>query len=126
MKMDSVKQFVALRDALTQEKARLESRLTEINRALGAASAPSTPAITAPRIVKTQVAGRAANTMSLREAVARVTKDKALTKKEILQAIGKIGYKFTASDPMNSLNVALYTPGNFKNNGDGTFRALKK
>jgi hypothetical protein len=58
--------------------------------------------------------------------VAQVTKDKALTKKEILKAIDKIGYKFTARDPMNSLNVALYTPGNFKNNGDGTFRALKK
>src|SRR5687767_9648768 len=102
MKVDSVKQFVALRTALTQEKARLESRLAEINRALGETSAPAS---SAPQAASR---GRAANTLSLREAVARVTKDKALTKKEILQAIGKIGYKFSARDPMNSLNVALY------------------
>jgi hypothetical protein len=120
MKSDSLKQFVALRTALTQEKAQLESRLAEINRALGEAPA------SAPRSIKAPAPGRAANALSLREAVAQVTKDKALTKQQILQAIEKIGYKFTARDPMNSLNVALYTPGNFKNNGDGTFRALKK
>lgn len=125
MKLNSIKQFVALRASLTQEKARLESRLAEINRALGDAPTPST---SVPRVVKTQKRGRgrAINALSLREAVAQVTKDKALTKKEILKAIEKIGYKFTARVPMNSLNVALYTPGNFKNNGDGTFRALKK
>ena len=120
MKVDSVKQFVALRAALTQEKARLESRLAEINRVLGVTSAPASSASRAAS------RGRATNTLSLREAVTRVTKDKPLTKKEILQAIGKIGYRFTARDPMNSLNVALYTPGQFKNNGDGTFSALKK
>lgn len=118
MKVDSLKQFVALRAALTQEKARLESRLAEINRVLG------TGPEAAARVARLNAGRR--NAMSLREAVARATKDKALTKQEILQAIDKLGYKFTASDPMNSLNVALYTPGNFKNNGDGTFRALKK
>ena len=120
MKVDSVKQFVALRAALTQEKARLESRLAEINRALGNGVA------TASKRSPVQGRPRAENSMSLREAVARVTKNKPLTKPEILKAIQKIGYKFTAKDPMNSLNVVLYTPGNFKNNGDGTFSALKK
>lgn len=120
MKVDSLKQFIALRAALAQEKARLESRLAEINQVLGDAPAP------VPRSVNAPSRGRAANAMSLREAAAQVTKDKALTKQQILQAIDKIGYKFTARDPLNSLNVALYTPGNFKNNGDGTFRALKK
>ncbi len=115
MKVDSVKQFFALRASLTEEKARLESRLAEINRALGESSmaTPGSRALRAP------------NKMSLRKAVIQVTKNKALTKQEILKAIDKIGYKFTARDPMNSLNVALYTPGTFKNNGDGTFRALK-
>ncbi|HEY0548575.1 MAG TPA: hypothetical protein VGF13_03180 [Verrucomicrobiae bacterium] len=120
MKADSLKQFIALRTALTQEKAQLESRLAEINRVLGAASG------SAPRNITAPARGRAANALSLREAVAQVTKDKALTKGQILQAIEKIGYKFTARDPMNSLNVTLYTPGNFKNNGDGTFRVVKK
>jgi hypothetical protein len=120
MKSDSLKQFIALRTSLTQEKARLESRLAEINRALGQASA------SVPRSIQAPAAGRASNALSLREAVTQVTKDKALTKKQILEGIAKIGYKFTARDPMNSLNVALYTPGHFKNNGDGTFRALKK
>jgi len=111
MKVDPVKQFVTLRAALVNEKARLEARLVEIDRALGQTARPgsaSKPADQAPR-------QRAHNTMSLKEAITRVTKNKPLTKPEILEAIKKIGYRFAAKNPMNSLNVTLYTKGNFKN-----------
>lgn len=116
MKNDPLKQFVALRAALTQERARVAKRLAEIDHALES---------TEPK-AQTRGTPRAENSMSLRAAVAQVTRDKALTKPEILAAVEKLGYKFTAKDPLNSLNVTLYTPGNFKNMGDGTFKALKK
>ncbi len=62
--------------------------------------------------------------MSLKEAVTRVTRTKPMTRQEILEAIKKAGYKFTARDPMNSLSVTLYTKGNFKNQ-NGKFSPLK-
>ncbi|MCI0534319.1 MAG: winged helix-turn-helix domain-containing protein [Verrucomicrobiales bacterium] len=55
--------------------------------------------------------------MSLKAAVTQVTEDKALTKAEILAAIKKLGYKFTAKDPVNSLNTVLYSKKAFKNQG---------
>ena len=122
---DAVKQFVALRAALAQEKARLETRLAEINRALGegAPARTVTQSASAPAGPRGR-RSRASNTMSLKEAVTRVTRNKPMTRPEILEAIKKIGYKFTAKDPMNSLNVTLYTKGNFKND-NGKFSPLK-
>ena len=120
MKIDPVKQFVALRAALVNEKARLEARLAEINRALSQAPR-SKPALSTSRATSHP---RAQNKISLKEAVARATKDKPLTKPEILEAIRKIGYRFSATNPMNSLNVTLYTKGNFKNK-NGKFSPLK-
>ena len=120
MKVDPIKQFVALRAALVNEKARLEARLAEINRALSQAERISS----APTRGAGRAGLRAKNTMSLKDAITRVTKNKPLTKAEILQAIRKIGYRFAAKDPTNSLNVTLYTKGNFKNAG-GKFSPLK-
>lgn len=125
MKVDAVKQFVAVRAALISEKARLEARLTEIDRAFGQASAarPSVPiAKPAPSLGRKHK--RANNTVSLKEAVIRATKNKPLAKPEILKAIKQNGYRFTAKDPMNSLNATLYTKGNFKN-ANGKFSPLK-
>lgn len=110
MKIDKLKQFVALRQSLLSEKAQLETRLAQINKALGDEAAPATPA-------RTTASGRVQNALSLKDAVRKVTSAKALTKKEILQAIDKLGYKFAAKDPTNSLNVVLYTKGQFKNDG---------
>ena len=44
---------------------------------------------------------------------------KHLGKKEILTAVQKAGYKFSTKDPMNSLQVQLYTK--FKRDKDGKF-----
>ena len=114
MKTDTLKQFVALRQSLEEEKIRLERRLAEIHKALGEDAAGGGRA----------TARRVDNPMSLKEAVRRVTSSKPLTKPEILEAIHKIGYRFAAKDPTNSLNVILYTKGNFKNQG-GKFSPLK-
>ena len=125
MKVDAVKQFVALRAALTTEKARLEGRLAQIDRALGQASVGQQPVPAAkPAPSFRRPPTRANNSVSLKEAVITVTKNKPLTKQEILKAIKKNGYRFTAKDPMNSLNATLYTKGNFKN-ANGKFSPLR-
>jgi hypothetical protein len=43
MRLDSLKKYVTLREALTAEKAKLEGRLAAINRALGSSSTKATP-----------------------------------------------------------------------------------
>jgi hypothetical protein len=145
MKHDKLKQYVALRDALQNEKAQLETRLTAINEALGTGAGVSATIVgtakrpgrrpnTAGAIskkVKPSKRGKApgkfgsgkrkgklgGNTISLRAAVAQVTTSKPLTKQEILAAVDKLGYTFTTKNPLNSLNQILYkcTNPKFKN-----------
>ena len=129
MKTASVKQFVALRAALHQEKEQLVARLKEISAALAGVFAGSTaPAAAAakPGRARKKRAPRAENAMSLNEAVAKVVAAKPLTKPEILKAVGAIGYTFTAKKPVMSLNTLLYTPGKFKKHPGGKWGALKK
>ena len=47
MKHDSLKQFVSLHQSLTAEKAKLESRLAAINKALGGSAAKAATTTTA-------------------------------------------------------------------------------
>jgi hypothetical protein len=135
MKNDKLKQFVSLREQLLRDKADLEARLSQINKALGAvtgaaaapvvASAPvakrgrkpSAPkAATAPA-AKPAGRKRAQNSVSLREAVLNATKAKPLSRQEILAAVQSAGYIFTAKDPLNSLSTLLYTDKGIKNHG---------
>jgi hypothetical protein len=136
MKIDKLKQYVSLREQLLRDKAELESRLAEINKALGAVSSstpaapasapavkrgrkPAAAAAAAP-VAKAAKAGagkRAKNTVSLREAVLAATKAKPLARQEILTAVQAAGYKFAAKDPLNSLSTLLYTDKGIKNYG---------
>ncbi len=133
MKIDKLKQYVSLREQLLRDKAELESRLAEINKALGAVSSstPASPAgapvvkrgrkpAAAAPVAKSAKAGagkRAKNTVSLREAVLAATKAKPLARQEILAAVQAAGYKFAAKDPLNSLSTLLYTDKGIKNYG---------
>jgi hypothetical protein len=135
MKNDKLKQFVSLREQLLRDKADLEARLSEINKALGAvtgaAAAPvvaSAPAAkrgrkpSAPKAATAPAAKpagrkRAQNSVSLREAVLNATKAKPLSRQEILVAVQSAGYVFTAKDPLNSLSTLLYTDKGIKNHG---------
>lgn len=121
MKNDSLKQYVSLRDALQAERETLIARLQQIEAALGGAVTSSAP-VKGKRGPKP--GKRARNEMSLKEAVLKVTTGKSLTKDEILAGIRKLGYKFTAKDPVNSLNTVLYSKGQFKNDG-GKFSPAK-
>jgi len=130
MKNSSIKKFIALRDGLLKEKIELTARLAEIEKALG--DEPSAPApkaakpAKAPKAAKAPRAGkrRARNEMSLKEAALKVASGKPQTKQEILDGIIKLGYKFSTKDPMNSLNVVLYSGKTFKR-ADGKFAAAK-
>lgn len=144
---DKLKQFVSLREQLLQDRAELEARLAEINKALGAVSGPVVAAVAAPvaklvpvvkgkpgrkkavvaapapapasvKPVKARRGGkRAKNQMSLRDAVLAVTKSRPLTRQEVLAGVQKLGYVFAAKDPLNSLSTLLYTDKGIKNNG---------
>jgi len=136
MKRDPLKQFVALRESLLARQAQLQAELKGINEALGVASATvasvavaETASVTAAPVERRRPGRppgprrggkRARNAMSLREAVLTVTKSKPLPKAEILSGVVKLGYQFTAKDPMNSLNTFLYTDKQIKNY-DGKF-----
>jgi hypothetical protein len=49
--------------------------------------------------------------MPLREALIIVLSQGSKTKHELLEGVRKIGYRFAASDPMNSLQAFLYGSG---------------
>ena len=121
MKNDALRRFINLRDSLTQERARLESRLREIDNALGqSGSGSSAPA--APREKRAARGGRSrGGSPSLRELVLQVTTARALKKEEILEAIKQAGYKFTTKNPLNSLGTILYGKNPKFKNEDGRF-----
>lgn len=114
MRSDPIKQYVVLKTKLLKEKVELEARLAQILRALGtdepAAAAPARPSATRGR-------KRIQNPMTMKEAILRVTKEKPLSKAEIVKAVQKIGYRFAAKDPISSLSTLLYTDRAFKNHG---------
>ena len=123
---DSLKQFTRLRESLLKRQAAVQAELTQISNALGAfgsvAAAPTPPATRGGGKAPANRRGgkRAENAMSLAEAVLTVTKEKPLSKPEILTAVEKLGYKFAAKSPLNSLNTLLYTNKQIKNY-DGKF-----
>lgn len=118
MKLTDVNQYVALRDALLNEKIALEARLAAINRALeGKTGGISLAARLGSKPGARRGVKRAKNEMSLKQAVVKALAAKPLTRKELLQAVLKLDYKFTAKNPMNSLSTLLYSDKSIKNNG---------
>ncbi|MBX3731992.1 MAG: hypothetical protein KF791_05310 [Verrucomicrobiae bacterium] len=141
---DPLKVFTQLRAAMLKRQAEIQDELARIEEALG--GAPAAPAPVRPRAraeavevqdptpAPTRGRGRpkgsgsgargprkrASNSMSLAEAVLTVTRAKPLSKTEILAAVDRLGYKFSAKDPLNSLNTTLYSNKKIKNFG-GTF-----
>ncbi len=119
MKQINVGQYVALREALLKEKAELEARLEDISRALGGGGTITARAKPGPKPRVTR-GKRAKNEMSMKEATVKALAGKALTRQETLDAVQKLGYKFTAKSPLNSLSTLLYSDKSFKNT-DGKF-----
>lgn len=58
--------------------------------------------------------------LTLREAITQAVKSRPLDKKEIVEAVERLGYRFTTKDPVNSLNALLYSQAGkaqFRNQG---------
>src|SRR5688572_7998457 len=105
--MRDIQKFIELKKQLVTEREAIRERLAQINLALGeqsdaAATLPPRGATPKARAKPRQ------NPLSLRSAILQVTKSKPLTKKDILTAIQKLGYRFATKDPMNSMGVILY------------------
>ena len=138
MKSDSLQQYVPRLESILKEKAELEERLGEIDQILqslrskeSSSSPPSSggggkkAGPSAKVSKKAGVRTRAQNKLSLREAVRQATTRKPLTKAEILEAIGKLGYKFSTSNPLNSLSSVLYGDKKEFQNVGGRFSPIK-
>lgn len=111
---DIIQEYLKLRQSLLKEKEELEKRLREIERAL--AGTPPSPGMISkrgrPKGIRTKD-----NQMTLREVVRKVTWEKALSRQEILEEVQKLGYKFSAANPLNSLNQVIYDRRHFVNLG---------
>ena len=113
MKLTDVEQYVTMRASLAHEKATLEARLAAINLALDGSTA-----LTAARPGPKPEARRgphAKNSMTMKEAMTRALAGQALGRKELLEAVMKLGYKFRAKDALSSISTVLYTDKSFKN-----------
>jgi hypothetical protein len=129
MKIIPLEKYLKMRKSLLKEKTKLETRLADINAALGITEAPAavpTPGqATKIKLVKgpRRKWKRMKNAMSLREAVLKVTARAALTKPEIIEAVQKLGYKFATDNPTNRLGVLLYGKKPKFKNDQGKFSA---
>lgn len=126
MRNDSLKQFVTLRRALSEERDHLEARLRDINEALGEMPLPSlSPIQGATASAPSQPARRgrkaAGGGQSLRDHVIAVLESGPKTKEEILAEVKARGYKFSTKNPLNSLGVILYGKNPKFNRADGKF-----
>ncbi len=97
----NLKLSLELRETLLTEKLDLETRLAEINTALGLVYEYQGRRRGRPM-------GQGNNPISLKLALMRLTNGRALTKSQILTELDAMGYKFRTSRPVNSLEVILY------------------
>jgi hypothetical protein len=128
MRNDSLQQFVRIRKELNDERGRLEMRLRQINEALGEMPLPSLSPIQGATGQSTGARGQvrrgrraAGGGQSLKDHVLAVLQEGAKTKEEVLAAVQKRGYRFSTSNPLNSLGVILYGKNPKFNRADGRF-----
>lgn len=126
MRNVNLQQFVKLRRELAEERIHIETRLRQINEALGEMPLPSLAASggeAGPSIAQPARRGRKAtsNGQSLREHVLAVLQAGPMLKEEVLAAVLKRGYKFSTNNPLNSLGVILYGKNPKFSRVDGKF-----
>jgi hypothetical protein len=111
MKLDALKQYAKLRQQLIEEKSQIENRLNEINEVLGAGTtlthAGRTPAPSRPGPRRGRPP-RGSTEMTLREAVVKALSNGPVARKDLVQAVEGVGYRFTTKNPLNSIGAVLY------------------
>ena len=118
MPKDSLKNFATLRRSLETERERIRARLQAISAVLSDEPLRASPPA---KLAKVKRVVRSRNELSLKEAIVKVTTGKPLAKDEIFEAVKKLGYKFTTTKPLNSINVVLYGKKPKFKNQDGKF-----
>ena len=109
MKRNLVQEYISVRAAVEREREGILARLREIEDALGR---------TANGLPTSGRRGRRGNPMPLRDAILRVTSQRPLTKEEIVEAVKRLGYRFTSKNPSNVVGVLVYgTNPAFRNEG---------
>jgi hypothetical protein len=117
---DPLKAFVALRSSLEARRAKLVADIAEIDAALGSLGV-GTPGKGKGAAAPKAKTSRAANKLSLKEAVIESISKAPLSKEDILLAVKKLGYRFASKNPVNSLNALLYGKKPKFKNTDGKF-----
>jgi hypothetical protein len=123
MKLDALAQYTELREQLFGEKSQLEARLAELNQVLGFEGGLPAASATGQSVAasKPKRGRRAANTMSMREAVLQALSKGPLARKGIVKAVEDLGYVFKTSDPLNSIGSILYGKNTPVKNKDGKY-----
>ena len=104
---------MGMRESLLEERKNLEEQIKQIDEALGVPAGLGLRGMGIRRRAK-----RARNEMSLREAISQVISKKPMGRREILEAVQTLGYKFSTSHPLNSLSAALYSNKAFVKDGN--------
>jgi hypothetical protein len=119
MRNDNLQEYVRLRDQLSKEKTDIETRLQEINAALGQVNGGLTSGLTSG--IKPGRGRKPRGEHSLRSLVIEVLSSGPKAKEDILQAVQNRGYKFSTNNPLNSLGVILYGKNPRFHRVDGQF-----
>ncbi len=114
-----LQQFLSAKIALVEHQQNLRKRLEEIDAALGLV-------MEAPGRTRRGSGPRPDNDMTLPEAITKATAKSPLSLRAIVEAVEKLGYRFSSANPYNSVGAYLYGPGKklFKRQ-DGKFSPAK-
>ena len=108
-----LEEFMGMRESLLEERKNLEEQIKQIDEALGVPAGLGLRGMGIRRRAK-----RARNEMSLKQAISQVIAKKPMGRREILEAVQTLGYKFSTSHPLNSLSAALYSNKAFVKDGN--------
>jgi hypothetical protein len=105
---DILKQYLELHDSLKKQKSALLEEIQKIDKVLNTNGG--------------QLNSRKCN-LTLKEAITEITNKTPKTKKQILNELISLGYSFSTTTPINSVNATLYLKDAF-NNENGYFSPL--
>ncbi|MDB4628282.1 hypothetical protein OAF81_00370 [bacterium] len=105
---DILKQYQELHDSLKKKKSLLIEEIQKIDKALSTNGGQL---------------GSEKCSLTLKEAITEITNKTPKTKKQILSELISLGYHFSTTTPINSINATLYLKDTF-NNKNGYFSPL--
>lgn len=107
---EKLKIFLEKRDSLLQTRARILEKIREIDHLLGNAGKSTTSEFG-------KRTKRPKNEIKLKEAIYKALADGPKNRNTILEAVQKMGYRFSTNNPLNSLSATLYTNKQFVKDG---------